>query len=94
MLTDQQQKIIELSKHRELLKEQLKESSEKLEALLLEEGVGKSFQDPTDNVVFEIIVPKGGYTYYSHVGYDRTKREGERSGTLSLKRAKELGYNL
>ena len=94
MLTDQQQKIIELSKHRELLKEQIKESSEKLDALLLEVGVGVSFQDPTDNVVFEIVIPKGGYTYYSHIGYDRTKREGERSGALSMKRAKELGFTL
>jgi len=94
MLTDQQQKIIELSKQRELLKEQLKTNSEELQAILSEEGVGKSFQDPTDNVVFEIVIPKGAFTYYSHIGYDRTKREGERSGSLSLKRAKELGYSL
>lgn len=94
MLTDQQQKIIELSKHRELLKEQLKTSSEQLEVLLGEVGVGTSFQDPTDNVVFEIVIPKGSYQYFSHIGYDRTKREGERSGALSMKRAKELGFTL
>ena len=94
MLTDEQKKIIELSKHRELLKEQLKTSSEELETLLLEVGVGTSFQDPADNVVFEIVIPKGSYTYYNHIGYDRTKREGERSGALSMKRAKELGFTL
>jgi len=94
MLTDQQQKIIELSKHRELLKEQLKISSEELEALLGEAGIGSHFQDPTDNVVFEIVIPKGSFTYYSHIGYNRTKRKDEKSGALSLKRAKELGYTL
>jgi hypothetical protein len=92
MLTDEQKKIIELSKRRELLKEQIKETSEQLEVVLSEVGVGSSFQDPTDNVVFEIVIPKGAFTYYSHIGYDRTKREGERAGSLSMKRAKELGF--
>jgi len=92
MLTELQTKIIELSKEREAMKKSLKASGEELEILLKEEGIGSSFQDPTDGIVFEIVTPKGAFISYSHIGYDRTKREGERSGTLSVKRAKELGF--
>tara|TARA_R100000951_G_scaffold19275_2_gene16096 strand:- start:5043 stop:5327 length:285 start_codon:yes stop_codon:yes gene_type:complete len=94
MLTDLQTKIIELSKREESLKEQLKTNGEELDALLTESGVGSSFQDPTDNVVFEVVVPKGRFVYNKTIGFDRTKREGERSGALSMKRAKELGFTL
>ena len=94
MLTILQKQIIEVSKMIESLKEKLKENSEALEHLLNEEGIGSSFQDPTDNVVFEVVIPKGAFTYYSHIGFDRTKRENERSGTLSIKRAKDLGFTL
>lgn len=94
MLTDQQQKIVELTKEREALKERLKESKEELNTLLTETGVGSHFQDPSDGTVFEIVVPTGTFISFDTIGYNRTKREGERAGTLAVKRAKELGYNL
>jgi hypothetical protein len=94
MLTDQQQRIVELTKERESLKERLKESKEELNALLTESGVGSHFQDPSDGTVFEIVVPTGAFIPFDTIGYNRTKREGERAGTLSVKKAKELGYEL
>jgi len=94
MLTDQQKKFIELTKQLETLKEKRKEISSELENLANEIGVNSSFQDPTDNTVFEIVIPDGKYMYFDKIDYVRTRREGERSGSLSLKRAKELGYNL
>lgn len=94
MLTDQQQKFIEVSKQLELLKEQRKEIGSQLEELANQIGVGSSFQDPEDKTVFEIVVPDGKYMYFDKIDYVRTRREGERSGSLSLKRAKELGYEL
>jgi hypothetical protein len=94
MLTDNQKKFIELSKKREELKEQLKTSGEELEVLLMEIGVGTAFQDPEDNTVFEIVEPTGTYVSFKRVGYNRTKREGERAGSLSVKKAKELGFNV
>jgi len=94
MLNDQQKKFLEISKKREFLKEQLKTVSEELEGLMSEMGVGTHFQDPEDKTVFEIVVPKGKFIPYVNIGYNRTRREGERSGELSLKRAKELGYTL
>lgn len=94
MLTDQQQKFIEVSKQLELLKEQRKEIGSQLEELANQIGIGSSFQDPEDKTVFEIVVPDGKYMYFDKIDYVRTRREGERSGSLSLKRAKELGYEL
>ena len=94
MLTDEQKSFIELSKKAESLKNELKELGPKLEELLNQIGVGSSFQDPTDNTVFEIVVPRGTFVSFKTVDYDRTKREGESKGSLSVKRAKELGFNL
>jgi hypothetical protein len=94
MLTDQQKKFIEVTKELELLKEKRKEIGSQLEELANQIGIGSSFQDPEDKTVFEIVVPDGRYMYFDKIDYVRTRREGERSGSLSLKRAKELGYEL
>jgi len=94
MLTDQQKKFIEVTKQLELLKEKRKEIGSQLEELANSLGIGASFQDPEDKTVFEIVVPEGKYMYFDKVDYVRTRREGERSGSLSLKRAKELGFEL
>lgn len=92
MLTDEQQRFLELSKKSELLKQELKEVGAEIETLLGSIGVGTHFQDPADNTVFEVIKPTGRFVSFPSFGYNRTKREGERSGTLSVKRASELGY--
>lgn len=94
MLTDEQKKFIEVTKQLEAIKEQRKEIGSQLEELANQIGVGSSFQDPEDKTVFEIVVPEGKYMYFDKIDYNRTRREGERSGSLSLKRAKELGYEL
>jgi hypothetical protein len=94
MLTEDQKTFVNLTKKLEQLKEQRKEVGQALEELSLKIGVGSSFQDPEDKTVFEIVVPDGKYMYFDKIDYVRTRREGERSGSLSLKRAKELGYDL
>lgn len=94
MLTDEQKTFIELSKRVEGLKNELKEIAPQLEELLAKIGVGSSFQDPQDNTVFEIVVPRGTFVGFKTIDYERTKREGEVKGSLSVKRAKELGFEL
>ena len=94
MLTDEQQKFLELSKRSESLRSELKELGSELEGLLKTIGIGSSFQDPTDNTVFEVVVPNGTFVSFKSVDYDRTKREGEKRGSLSMTRAKELGFAL
>jgi hypothetical protein len=93
MLTDEQKKFIEVSKKMENIKNELKELGTEVEELLKRIGVGKSFQDPEDGTVFEIIIPKGTFVSFKTVDYERTKRAGEARGTLSMARAKELGFS-
>ena len=60
----------------------------------MELGVGSHFQDPTDKTVFQIVEPNGTFISYKKVAYERTKRKGEFKGTLSVRKANELGYEL
>jgi hypothetical protein len=92
MLTDEQKRFIELSKKVEGLKNELKELGTEMEGLLTTIGVGKAFQDTEDGTVFEIVAPKGTFVSFKTVDYERTKRTGETRGTLSMARAKELGF--
>lgn len=94
MLTDAQKKFIDLSKKIEKLNEEYKSLNSELSTVMGELGVGTHFQDPEDKTVFKIIVPKGRFVDYKPLAYERTKRQGEFKGTLSAKKAKELGYTL
>lgn len=94
MLTDSQKKIIDLSKKIEGMKNEMKNLNTEIERLLSEVGVGRSFQDPEDGVVFEIVSPKGTFVNFKTIDYERTKRAGETRGSLSVARAKELGFTV
>ena len=95
MLTDQQQKFLELSKKAEDTKNFLyKELYPQLDELMIELGLGTHFQDPATSAVYEIVVPKGTYTFYKTIGYNRTKFDGESKGTLSKSAAEGFGYSL
>lgn len=92
MLTDEQKKFIEMSKKIENLKNELKELNTEMDMVLSTIGVGKAFQDPEDGTVFEIIAPKGTFVNFKAIDYERTKRQGETRGSLSVTRAKDLGF--
>ena len=94
MLTEKQELFIDLSKRAEVAAETLKTLNAEKDRIALELGIGSHFQDPKDKTVFQIIVPNGAFMTYKKVAYERTKREGEFKGTLSVKKAKELGYGL
>lgn len=93
-LSEEQKQVVKLSKQVESIKNELKELNSKLEESLAAVGVGKSFQDPEDGTVFEIVIPKGTFISFKTIDYERTRREGERNGSLSLTRAKELGFKV
>ena len=88
------QKFIELEKRKDEIKKYFEELQASIEEVVKEVGVGGAFQDPTDNVVFKMTVPEGKFVKFDKYGYDRTKREGERAGTLSVKAAEELGFKV
>lgn len=63
---------------------------EKLAAVL---PLGSYFQGP-DGVVYKVTRPSGHFVHYRPVGFDRTKRPGERAGSLSAEEATRAGFTL
>lgn len=61
------------------------------ESLLEIVGEGHYFQD-VSGIVFKTTIPKGAFVSFQKAGIERTKREGERAGSLSMKEAKEAGF--
>jgi len=93
-MTEAQQTFIEMSKRYEALKEEMKALKLIMTESMIEIGVGKHFQDHVDNTVFQIVKPTGTFISFDDIGYERTRREGEAKGSMSMKRANELGYNV
>ena len=93
-MTPVQERFVQLEKKKETIKLYFKELKEATEALAEELGVDGTFQDPEDGTVFQIVEPEGKFVTFEKVSYLRTKREGEKRGTLSIVKAKEAGYEV
>lgn len=93
MLTDTQAQYVQLEKKKEEYKKYLEELKEVTEQLQKEIGIGGHFQDP-EGTVYQVHEAAGRYVYFDKFEIKRTRREGERSGSLSLTAAKELGYEV
>jgi len=93
-MTDAQMKFLEVSKRYEALKNEMKELKPTIKNLLTEIGVGNHFQDPSTKAVYNVVEPNGTFISFDRISYDRTKLEGEAKGSLSMKKAEELGYKL
>jgi len=97
-MTENQAKLIQITKQFEAAKDQYKELSAQLNeactAVAQETGLDVLFQDPTDGTVFKIERPKGTYVEFRQIGYARTRREGEKKGSISIKDAKDAGFNV
>jgi hypothetical protein len=91
-MTESQMKFIELSKKYEATKESMKTMKLELTDLMVRIGIGNHFQDPEDKTVFQIVKPLGTFISFDNLAYERTKREGEVKGSMSKKKAEELGY--
>jgi RIO-like serine/threonine protein kinase len=87
------QQFLELERKKEEAKQIYKQLNEATEALAEEIGIGGHFQDG-EGTVYQIVQPAGTFIEYHRVGYERTKRGEEKRGSLSVKRAKELGYDI
>lgn len=93
LLSEVQLKFIELDKRKAEYKQFLEEYKESINALVAEMGVGGSFQDD-EGIVYLIEDCDGKFVYFDKFEIKRTKREGETKGSLSVVKAKELGYNV
>jgi len=94
MLTDAQQKFLEISARYEELRAEMKLLKPELKGVLEEIGVGTYFQDPSTRLVYKITEPTGTFIEFSKISYDRTKKEDEKRGSLSKKEATEAGFEL
>lgn len=50
------------------------------------------FKGP-DGTVFKLVKPLGQFVHFKDLDYERTKREGEARGSLSMKEAKDAAAN-
>jgi chaperonin GroEL (HSP60 family) len=94
MITPEIRKFIELEKKKEEVKKYFEELSQATEAVIKQIGVNAYFQDPTDGTVYKTVIPEGRFVSFDKYGYIRTKRNYEKKGTLSVKEAKENGFEI
>ena len=92
-MTEAQQRFVNLEKQRDQYKAYLKELDTALSEVAVEVGLDGYFQDD-EGTVYKVVAPTGKWIAFDPIGYTRTKREGEEKGTLSVKEAKENGFNL
>lgn len=91
-MTEAQNKFVKLDKKKTEYKAFLEEYKEAINELIKEIGVGGHFQDQ-EGIVYQTADCEGKFIHFDKFTVNRTKREGERAGTLSLKKAAELGYD-
>lgn len=95
-LTEAQARFVELERRR---KSEIKEFYEQYDQAIAdveaEIGMDGHFQDQA-GVVHKVVVPKGTFTAYKHVGIasTRNKKLNEKQGSLSLTDARALGYEV
>lgn len=92
-MTDVQRRFVELDKKKAEYKEFLETYKEAVLALKNEIGVGGTFQD-LEGTVYQVEECDGKFVYFDKFEVKRTRRLGERAGSLSIKKATELGYTV
>lgn len=88
-----EESLVNLSLQKERLKKEMEETNSKLDEVLKGLGLGHMFQAP-DGTVFRVSKPTGTYISFREIDYDRTRREGEKSGSLSLTDARNAGFEV
>lgn len=91
-LTAAQQRLIELDLKKPEIKAYYEELEKVIAAVALEIPLNGYFKGP-DGTVYKIVKPAGTFVAYKQLDFERTKREGETRGTLSMKEAKDAELN-
>ena len=92
-MTDAQKQFIELDKKKAEYKEFVEQYTQSINDLIEEMGIGGHFQD-SEGTVYQTANCDGKFVYFDKFEVKRTRREGERAGSLSLTKAKDLGYGV
>ena len=93
MLTDKQKRFVELDKQKVLFKEFQEQYAIAVNALAQEMGINGHFSD-AEGTVYQVTESEGKFIYFDKFEVKRTRRKDERAGSLSLTKARELGYNV
>ncbi len=93
MLTDTQRMYVELEAKKDEYKKFIEELKEATQALVNEMGVGGHFQDMA-GTVYQVDDAKGRYVHFDKFEVKRTRRGEEKSGSLALGKARDLGYEV
>lgn len=93
MLTEAQKRFVELEKKKDEVKKYYEDLETAINTLIAEQGVNSYFQDE-EGTVYKLVECEGKFVKFDKYGYNRTKRPGEERGTLSMKEAKEKGFNV
>lgn len=92
---EKKEQFIALAKKYEEAVSNLNAVREELNTVLTELGVGTYAQDPETTAVYKVIKPKGTYTYFRDIDYNRTLLEGEKGGSpLAKSDAEAAGFTL
>jgi hypothetical protein len=92
-LTELHLKLIELDRKKAEVKKFYEEYKSAVEALVAAHGIGHHFIDD-QQIVYQLAELDGKWVTFERYGIERTKRPTEDKGTLSVKKAKELGYDI
>jgi len=92
-MTPLHMKMVELDRRKDEVKKFFEEYKITMEALVAEFGVGHVWQDEV-GIVYQLNEASGKWVSFDKFNLDRTKREGEKAGSLSVKKAEELGFTV
>jgi hypothetical protein len=93
MLSPLHLRLIELDKKKSEIKAFYEEYNSLLEAIAKDNELVKAFQDD-DGTVYLLNSAEGKWVNFDKYQLDRTKRPGEERGSLSVKKAQELGFKV
>lgn len=88
-----QKQLVKLSFVKDELKKKYEEANELEEELCNKLGIGTCFQDE-EGTVYQIQVPEGTFVSFKKVTFVRTRRGDEKTGSLSLKAARDMGFKV
>jgi hypothetical protein len=92
-MTPSQARLVELDKRKDEYKKFIEDLQAVTAQVAAEIGVNGYFQDP-EGTVYKVVEPDGKFVYFEKLSYNRTRRQGEKQGSLSMKEAKEAGFTL
>ena len=92
-LSETQRKFIELDRQKAAFKKFQEDYAQAVADLIKEVGVGAHFQDD-QGTVYQTATCDGKWIHFDKFEVNRTRRAGEKAGSLALKTAKDLGYSV